>query len=454
MIRKRLPGNWSSTGNALEDLAFILKDVLLVVDDFCPTGAKHDHDRMHQTADRLFRAQGNGSGRQRMRSDCSQRPEKPPRGLILATGEDVPRGHSLAARLSIREVKRGDVNLNRLSDCQGDAVRGDYASAMSGFLQWLAPRYGQILKGIGLEQAELRKHFVGRYPHARTPDVVANQLIGLRFALRFAADVGAINEKQRDDLWRRGQTAIRKIGEQQGEHQRAANPVERFQEMLAGVISSGRGHVADEKGDEPRDWKIWGWEAREFRSGQNETGVNYVGRGQKIGWVNEQDSELYLNPDSTYAAIVKLTTEQGQPYPLTQQTLFRRLKDAKLLLRTEGDRAAYPETIEGRRQRVLVFSTSLLLQEPVQPVHPGRSVEKVDEFIAFSCPDFENPLGNSGQDAGKVGTESGDAGKSVPTLPTPRTDIPGRPEKPGQENRPNSSEKTQSVPAVPFVPVF
>src|SRR5581483_4274906 len=93
MTRNRLPGNWSSTDNALEGLTFVTKDVLIVVDDFAPPTSRADADRQHRAAERLIRAQGNHSARQRMRADGTLRPPKPPRGLILATGEDVPRGH-------------------------------------------------------------------------------------------------------------------------------------------------------------------------------------------------------------------------------------------------------------------------------------------------------------------------------------------------------------------------
>ena len=55
MTRLRLPGNWTSTDNALEGMAFTVKDALFVVDDFCPAGAKHDHERMHRVADRWSR---------------------------------------------------------------------------------------------------------------------------------------------------------------------------------------------------------------------------------------------------------------------------------------------------------------------------------------------------------------------------------------------------------------
>ena len=58
---RHLPGNWSSTENALESLAFVVKDALVVVDDFAPTGRQYDVQAMHRKADRLFRAQGNTS---------------------------------------------------------------------------------------------------------------------------------------------------------------------------------------------------------------------------------------------------------------------------------------------------------------------------------------------------------------------------------------------------------
>src|SRR5712691_6728858 len=109
MDARHVPASWISTGNALEGLAFQAKDAVLVVDDFCPTGSHADIQRYHKEADRLFRSQGNQSGRQRMRPDSTLKPVKPPRGLILSTGEDVPRGQSLRARLLILDVSPGMV---------------------------------------------------------------------------------------------------------------------------------------------------------------------------------------------------------------------------------------------------------------------------------------------------------------------------------------------------------
>jgi hypothetical protein len=71
--------SWESTENAIEAQAFTLKDQLLIVDDFAPTGTSYDIQRWHKKADRVLRAKGNHSGRQRMRPDTTLRPEKPPR---------------------------------------------------------------------------------------------------------------------------------------------------------------------------------------------------------------------------------------------------------------------------------------------------------------------------------------------------------------------------------------
>ena len=141
---RHLPGSWHSTDNALEGLLFAAKDALTVVDDFAPCGGPHDVARWHQRADRIIRAQGNNAGRGRMRADGSLRPAKPPRGLVLSTGEDIPKGQSLRARMLILEITKGDILPDVLTRCQQDARSGAYAAVMAGFVQYLASRYEQI----------------------------------------------------------------------------------------------------------------------------------------------------------------------------------------------------------------------------------------------------------------------------------------------------------------------
>jgi hypothetical protein len=62
LTSRNVPGSWSSTDNSLETAAFLLKDALMVADDFAPAGSIADRQRMNAKADRVLRGQGNNSG--------------------------------------------------------------------------------------------------------------------------------------------------------------------------------------------------------------------------------------------------------------------------------------------------------------------------------------------------------------------------------------------------------
>ena len=114
MDAQNLPASWSATANALEELAFLAKDVVLVIDDFVPGKTQRDAADMHSKGERLFRGVGNSSGRQRLDQNSSLRPNHPPRALIVATGEDVPRDRAsrqdalLGGRTRCRTVRQVD----------------------------------------------------------------------------------------------------------------------------------------------------------------------------------------------------------------------------------------------------------------------------------------------------------------------------------------------------------
>ena len=86
--------------------------------------------------------------RQRLRADGSLQPTRPPRGLILSTGEDVPKGQSLRARMLILQLGLDDVDWRRLTGCQREATSGLYAQALADFICWLAPRYAEVRRQL------------------------------------------------------------------------------------------------------------------------------------------------------------------------------------------------------------------------------------------------------------------------------------------------------------------
>lgn len=345
-LDSRRLASWESTENAIEGQAFQAKDQVMVLDDFAPTGSSYDVQRWHKKADRVLRAKGNASARQRMRADTTLRPDKPPRALMLSTGEDIPHGQSLRARMMILELSRGELDFGKLSLCQRQAASGAYARAMAAFVQWLAPRYEEVRSHRRYEHAELRESAGTSNMHRRTPGIVADLALGLRHFLIFAHEAGALTEDQAQRTWAQGWQALGESAEAQTSHQAAGEPTRRFRRLLSAAVSSKRAHVADPAGSEPATPGAWGWS-------ENGEGESYRSQGERIGWIDGED--LYLEPEAAYAAAQKQGQGSGEPLTVTGRTLRKRLAERGLLASTDERRgtSTVRRTLEGSRKDVL-----------------------------------------------------------------------------------------------------
>jgi hypothetical protein len=350
---RHLPGSWASTGNSLEGLAFVAKDVLLLVDDFAPQGSQHDVARYHREADRLVRAQGNLSGRARCRPDGSVRPAKPPRGLILSTGEDTPRGQSLRARLFTLELSPGELDWSKLTDAQADASAGKHAAGMAGYLRWLAPRIDKIRRELPGKVAELRSEMASDDQHARTPGIAADLLIGMRHFLRFAVECGAVSADESEGYLHRVRTGLTAAAAEQAAHVQAAEPCGQFLRLVSAALASGRAHVAAPNGDKPRDPTAWGWREEEY-SGREGPETRWKAQGRRIGWADGA-SDLYLESDAAFAEAQRLAGEQGESLPIASRTLWKRMHERKLLISVDSKRGKLlvRRHLEGVRRYVL-----------------------------------------------------------------------------------------------------
>lgn len=364
---RNLPANWSSTANSLEKIAFLVKDAVLVIDDFCPQGTPHDIQRFHREADRVLRGAGNQAGRQRMKADGSLRLAYRPRGLIICTGEDIPQGHSLRSRMVVVEVKKGDVNLDRLTVAQQYAAQGVYAKVMAAYLRWLAPRMSSLQDSLpGLHAARLttfRKQLSGTPgAHDRTPDNQAHLSIGFEMFLHFAHDAGALAPEECDRYRRQCQEVLVALGKTQSSHQIDEDPVRRFLQLLSAALVNGRAHLASRVGqDEPDDPELWGWRRQLIGTGSYER-EEWRPQGERVGWVSEED--IYLEPDAAFAAVQRLAREQGASLPITKTTLWKRMEERKLLASTDfkRQRNTVRVTIDGVRRAVIHLKVTNLLE--------------------------------------------------------------------------------------------
>jgi hypothetical protein len=246
---------------------------------------------------------------------------------------------------------------------------------MSGFVRWLAPRYEEIRGSLKEERAVLREWAAVRNRHKRTPGIVADLALGLRYFLLFAHDADALTAEEAKSLWVQGWNSLGKAAAAQHQHQAAGEPTGRFRELLSAAIASGRAHVANPDGERPQDAEAWGWRVATAGSRDFER-EEWKPQGERVGWVEDED--LYLEPDAAYAAVQKQGLDSGDSLSVTERTLRKRLHERGLLLSVDDKRQVLTirRKLESRRRGVLHLSSGFLSPDSKKPVQPDHGEQE------------------------------------------------------------------------------
>ena len=350
-----LPENWSSTGNALEKKAFLCKDAAFVIDDFVARGTPSEVSRLHRDAERVLRAQGNQSGRDRLTSTTALRGAYIPRGMILATGEDVPNGHSLQARCVILSVRKGATDINILTVLQKLAEEEVLAQLMSNFLSWVAGKADakQIndLMKIAHSDCMIKLPTSG---HTRMRDNLASLMSGVWLLLQFGKELCDFSEGEITRLKSATLNAANKIAELQITADKEASDADRFIELLRSSLAMGAGHLATKKGFCPSLPSAWGWEITGTRGNE----IPY-GQGTKIGWID--GNEILLDMTATLSVLKPLSTRLGNHLGSSERAINKALFEAGMLAKCDEGRHKTKVSVEGRRVPVISLPVSCVM---------------------------------------------------------------------------------------------
>jgi hypothetical protein len=458
MERVNLPTSFRGSANFNLGLMFAAKDALLVVDEFKPSGSRVERQRLHADADRLLTAQGNLSGRGRANADGSPRAVQDPRGLLLVTGEEVPEGYSARARALILELSVGDVEglgirpgqpgyreqQPRLSRLQQMGRDGLYAQAMAGYIRWLAGHVETLPDWVREQVAEQRNAL--RTDHARTRANVAQLLVGFACFLQYAAAIDALTAAEAEAWYGRAHEALMDAAARQDGHHGQARPEQRFLELLASAIASGRAHVAGHDGLAPDNAEAWGWRPRLIGTGQNvESRLEPM--GARVGWLNLPEG-LFVDRAAAVRAASEMDAENG--IGVSAETLAKRLHQAGHLASISSEkegRLTVRRRLEGANRRVLHLRTAADGLSPLRRTGNTGTTGNGDEE-SRSEPEFgavPGPVLPAARTGNTTGNDS-------PLFPAP---VPGasRPASVlGTEGR-GSAELGQDV-ASPALPVF
>jgi hypothetical protein len=334
--------NFESTPNSVEAEAFRLKDQAILVDDYLGTP---EHRKVLEA---IGRSGGNLSGRGRMGSDLSVRGDMPARALVITTGEDMPVGKSLNARmLTLRLGEAQGLDFTRdapINIAQELAQKGVFAQAMGAFIAFLAesghkPLYSML--------QTLRDRYSYKLPdevtHQRTRAIYGDLMVGLEFLLQFAELFGALSEEERAEKQDQAEKAIKATILDQGGYQSAADSNELFLELLNQAIATGEAHVRPPN-NSPKDYS-----------------------GKHLGWVLEDG--VFLYPGETVAFVKEIAVKMNQPIANSPQDLYSRFAEKGWLASTNLEKkrrgvAVRKIVTEGGEQETFLHFRSELITVP------------------------------------------------------------------------------------------
>lgn len=294
------PLGFTSTPNYAELVAHAARDTLLVVDDFAPQPTRAAREQQDQVAERVIRAVGNGSGRGSLNSDRTSKRPTHPRGAVLATGETMPTGHSLAARLLVLPFDGDTIDPSRLASAQQLARGGQLAAGFSLWVQWLAQDLAACRKAYEKAREGFLREWSGSGGHLRTPAALAHLWATWGLVRAWLESVDPLWNFWTADLEEKLILIIEELGASQGDLVEKADPVNLFLEGLRECVATGKAFLEDGAGS---------------------------GTGELVGYRTATETQLL--PHSAVRAVADHLGSLG--YGLNVASLGRQLADANLI---------------------------------------------------------------------------------------------------------------------------
>jgi hypothetical protein len=327
MDGSNLPASWASdTPKAIGQMLSRVGDAVAIIDDSIPRGNSQTIARKQSEVQDLFQMVGNHTGRQRLKQDGSERPSRPPGCLVISTAEDRVAGGSADFRSLPLHFAPGMIDAKELAARQKDAAAGLLAESMAGYVRWLAPQLDAVRAEMDARVLVLRDELGAVEDHKRLPEILANLTFGAEIALRFALEVGAIDEAERDARMEEVRAGLAEAaGAIREDRAEQLDPCQTFLQLVRAAMSGGRAFLSGALNDgQPCGREsLCGW-----HGGLRPTSAH-------LGWID--DDHAYILPDVAYAVVRRMADDLGEGFVTSQRGLGVMLKEAGLV---EGSKDA------------------------------------------------------------------------------------------------------------------
>ena len=282
----------------------------------------------------------------------------------MATGEDVPNGHSLQARCVILSIKKGATDTDTLTALQELAEEEVLAQLMSNFLSWVARKadakqVNDLMK-LAHSDCMIKLPTSG---HTRMRDNLASLMSGIWLLLEFGKELCDFSEGDITRLKSATLNAANKVAELQITADKEASDADRFIELLRSSLIMGAAHLANERGGRPKDFCNWGWKV---------TGADKYekveGQGTKIGWTFNES--ICLDMKAALSVIKPLSTRLGNHLGSSERAINKALFEAGMLAKYDEGRYKRKVSVEGQRIPVICLAVNCVMDKEETKLEP------------------------------------------------------------------------------------
>ncbi len=351
----RAPRDWTSTVTDLEGALFKAKDIPIIIDDFAPAQTSGAEARaLRAKAHYIIRSVGNRSSRGRANADLSERRQRPPRGLAIATAEQPIVGHSDVGRMIYVPVEYGQIITQSddgaptdLDHAQARAQAGLYAQAMAVYIAWLA-REWERLEATLPEQFE-RETRRGRplfsVTQSRLVDYYALLTVADRLALTCFAEAGALSTSDAESLAEAHRLTLVQLLQGQGERIAAQSPVLKFWQAMDDLLVQEKVYLA------PRG------QAPDFIP---------PAKAELVGWYDREEPRVYLLTNACLAHVKSYWDALDERFDTLADALRREMWQQGYVAERGDGRHLEKKCYVGRgvgRPRVLVIDAECVRQK-------------------------------------------------------------------------------------------
>lgn len=303
--------------------------------------------------EKLYAMYGDRVGRKRMNKDITLKKPYTARGLCIVTGENKPDvAQSRIARSLIIELTQNSIDLDKLSVLQNNSEQLSFA--MKKYIRWIIDNEKILIPSLVNLFNNLRKNQDNKH-HGRTNEIINVLQIGFSSFLQFMLENNIITSVDKQELEKTAQTVLTELVEEQSIELQDLQPSQLFYDAIEQLIASNQINLLDAS----KGWKFGD--------------IQYT--GEHVGFYDMQTKLYYFFPNIIYKNVIQFYEKQKKKFPLTENTLWKYLKEEGFLITNDPKRCKNKKTvtktqytvvqIKARTEQIHTLQTEGLLKHPI-----------------------------------------------------------------------------------------